>query len=145
VEPDHDGALLVVVDSGSPDVEAEAVLAGSAIVPGEHLGFFVVLPAVAVGLRAAAAVVHGATEAGPRFGFLRRHETGRAAGVVAVGNAFEGDDTVADIAANLAQIRFDDGLGCVSNDWVIGQRGAPGPAAQPVLPCRLRLPPVRVI
>src|SRR5580704_135932 len=108
VKPDHDGAFGVVVDGWRPHVEVEAVFVLNAVGPVEHPGVFVVGPAGARGLRRDVAVLHGAAQAGPWLGFGGSHETRGAFGAGAEGDAFEGVDAVAGVAADFAGGGFDD-------------------------------------
>ncbi len=133
VEPNHDGAFGVVVDGRRPHVEVEAVFVLDAVGPVEHPGVFVFGPAGARGLRRDVAVLHGAAQAGPWLGLGGRHETRGAFGAGAEGDAFEGVDAVAGVAADFAGGGFDD-VGFVGGDdggglWWAGVGGAAGGAA----------------
>ena len=58
MQPDHNRPLLVIVNAGRPHIDAQAVLAGNTIVPGEHPGILVMLPAFPVRLRTDTTVLH---------------------------------------------------------------------------------------
>ena len=119
VQPEHD-RTLAVVEGGRPDVDAEAILAGLAVVPVEEPRFFVMGPAGARGLRRHLAVSERAADAGPGRGLLRRQEARRACGGGGVGNALEGENPVARRAADLARGGFDHGVIGFSKDAVAG-------------------------
>ncbi len=110
VEPDHDGALLVVVYAGRPDVGAQAILARDAVVPLEDKSNLVEFPSCAGPLRGHRPVLHGTAHAGPRLGFGGRQETGAAVGGRPVGNTFERIDSLGRVAVHFAGRGFHDAL-----------------------------------
>ncbi len=67
MEPDHDRPFAVV-GRGGPDIDAQAVFAGLAIVPFEHERLFVVFPSGAGALRTHLPVIHRTAEARPGLG-----------------------------------------------------------------------------
>ncbi len=108
VKPNHDGAFTVVVDARRPHIEVEAVFVLDAVGPVEHPGVLVFGPTGACGLGRDVAVLHGAAQAGPWLGLGGGHETRGAFGAGAEGDAFEGVDAVAGVAADFSGGGFDD-------------------------------------
>src|SRR5271168_3561328 len=99
VQPHHDRPFLVVVNARRPDIDPQAIFTGDAIVPTEHPGLLIVLPAMTFRLGTYAAVLHGAAFRGPRLRLARRHKAARATGIVAVRDALEGEDAIANVTA----------------------------------------------
>src|SRR6516162_1166856 len=65
MEPNHDRPLLTVVHSACPEVYAQAVFIGHAVVPGKHPSGFVTGPALSRRLRADITELHRAACARP--------------------------------------------------------------------------------
>jgi hypothetical protein len=108
VDVDEDGSLAMVVDAGSPDVEAKAVFRvdGVRLVERSEGGAAF---AVVNGLWSLRAVGEGVTDACPGGWRCGRGEAS-GGGVRAVGDAFEVVDALIGDAANLAEGRSDDGI-----------------------------------
>jgi hypothetical protein len=115
VQPNHHGASSVIANRGRPDIDAQAIFALHAIVPGEHEGLFVVRPSAPGTLRRHVSVLTGAADAIPGFWLEGRHETIGPGGVVGVRNALEGKDPVSNIAGHAARASGSDCLTVTSH------------------------------
>ena len=74
VQPNHDGAFLAILDTRSPDVHAQAILTGEAIIPTVGKGHLVVGPTLTGSLRTGGTEGTAAANALPAVGSRRRHE-----------------------------------------------------------------------
>src|ERR1700733_7818671 len=106
MNPYHDGSLAVVVDTWSPNVDPQTVLARLPIVPLEQKGIFVMIPTLTRRLRADVLVIERSADTRPRLRFLGRHKPALAPGRGAVWNSLEGMDSVSGKASNLATMGF---------------------------------------
>src|SRR5258708_35749657 len=103
VQPNHHGASFVIANRRRPDIDAKAILALHAIVPGEHEGLLVVRPSASGTLRRDEPVLTRAADAIPGFWLEGRHESIGPTGIVRVRNALEGKDPVSNIAGHAAR------------------------------------------
>ena len=74
VQPNHDGAFLAILDTRSPDVHAQAILTGEAIIPTVGKGHLVVVPTLTGSLRTGRSKGTAAANALPAVRSGRRHE-----------------------------------------------------------------------
>src|ERR1700733_1700538 len=108
MNPYHDGSLAVVVDTWSPNVDPQTVLARLPIVPLEQKGIFVMIPTLTRRLRADVLIIERTADTRPRLRFLRRHKPVLARCRGAVRNSLEGVNSISREAANLAALGLDD-------------------------------------
>src|SRR6266851_8741436 len=126
MEPDQYRAFAMVVDGGSPEIYAETIFAGLAVIPLKHEGVFVLLPALARREGTNIFKIESAANAWPWFWFGGRHETIFSCGGGSIGNSFEDVNIISCEAADFAGAGFDDGLGIGGGDAVFGFCGGRG-------------------
>ena len=74
VQPNHDGALLAILDARGPDVHAQAILTRESIIPAVGKGHPVVGPTLTGTLWTGGTIGTAAANALPAVGSRRRHE-----------------------------------------------------------------------
>ena len=108
VEPDHHRPLAAIVSRRCPQVESQTVFARMTVIPVEQECEPIGSPSAAHGLRTYRPVAHRRANLRPWRHGRRRQEARFAPGRTCVRNAFESEDAVAHVAANLARGSLDD-------------------------------------